>query len=175
MPSDMNFQEFNRRNPCTGCPAPCCRMQVSPYTAPADFMQVDHIKYLLNFPNTEILITRSGDWHLVRWGNCCEFEVRDLTCKLHNTPDKPRICVNYNPYNCWYKRIFVINEPPEAYRLNSARFKEWVNGIRFNEQGKVTTTPDFELALEIVKTIPLETTFKMLNNEFAAADVRQLL
>jgi hypothetical protein len=170
--SELSFQDYMRKNPCSGCPAPCCRMQVSPYTAPTNFMQVDHIKYLLHFSGTEVLVTRSGDWHIVRWGECCEFNMQDLTCKLHNTPEKPKICARYDPHECWYKRIFVTNEPPEAFRLNLARFNEWVKGIRFDDQGKITNIPDFELSLEIFKTIPLETTYEMLGHGLTATDMR---
>jgi hypothetical protein len=173
MSSDLNFQDFNQRNPCSGCPAPCCRVLVSTYPVPTTFMQLDYLKYALHFPGAEILVTRTGDWSIIKWGNCCEFEERTLTCKLHNTPEKPRTCVAYNPHNCWYKRIFVLNDEPEAYRLNLARFNEWIRDIRFNEDGKMTASPDFDKSLELLKTIPVEPSFKLLSDAETAADIRQ--
>lgn len=168
----LNFMEFGQSNPCVGCPAPCCRMQLIPYRAPTTFMDMDFVYYMLLFPHTEVVVTRNGDWYVVKWENCSAFETNTFTCKLHGTPAKPRTCTMYNAYNCWYKRAFVLEDPTEVYRLDLARFEVWIKEVRFAENGHIVSAPNFERSLEILKDMPIEPRLELLTGEALAADIR---
>jgi len=152
---ESSFAEFGERNPCTGCPAPCCLMQLIPHRPPATFMDIDFMHYMLLFPNTEVVITFNGEWSLIKWEQCTEFDPITLTCKLHNTPQKPRTCTMYNPYNCWYKKSFVLDDTQQVYRLNLERFSVWVEELQFAEDGQIISAPDFERSLEILRDMPI--------------------
>jgi hypothetical protein len=155
-PVEMSFTEFNEKNPCTGCPAPCCQMQLIPFKVPATFMDIDYLRYMLLFPRTEFSVTLTGEWSIIKWEDCREFDAGTHTCKLHNTAAKPRICAMYNPYNCWYKKSFVLNDVQQVYRMDLERFNTWVDELKFAPDGKITQAPDFERSVEVLKDIPIE-------------------
>lgn len=171
-PAELDFKEFSHRNPCASCPAPCCRLQLIPYRTPTTFMDIDFVHYMLLFPRTEIVVTRGGEWNIVKWENCGEFDADSLICKMHGTPGKPRTCAMYNPYNCWYKKAFVLDGSPEMYRLDLARFEAWLNDIHFAEDGKISSAPNFERSLEILKDIPIEPCLRPLPVDTLASDPR---
>jgi|WetSurMetagenome_2_1015567.scaffolds.fasta_scaffold643876_1 hypothetical protein len=168
----VNFERFSQANPCAGCPAPCCQLQLIPHRTPATFMEIDFLHYMLMFPRTEVVVTINGDWSIVKWENCGEFEAAAHTCRLHNTAAKPRTCAMYNPYNCWYKKSFVGRNSQQLYRLNLARFEVWVNELQFAEDGKIMTAPDFERSLEVLKDMPIEPCLEPLGSEGLSPDPR---
>lgn len=173
--SGHDFKQISQMNPCTGCPAPCCRVQVVPYRIPATYTEIDFIYYMLQFPRTEMVVTLTGDtvgWSIVKWEDCGAFEASTFTCKLHHMPEKPRMCRAYDAYNCWYKRCFVVERSPEVNRLDMARFKAWVNEIQFADDGKIISAPDFERSVEILNDMPIEPHFQMLTSEALASDPR---
>lgn len=168
----FGFAKFGQRNPCAGCPAPCCRLQLLPYKTPQTFMDMDHMRYMLLFPRTEMVVSRNGDWSVVKWENCRELEHGTCTCKLHDTVAKPQTCAAFNGYNCWYKRNFVTERPPEIYRLDKARFDVWVGEIHFDEQGQIVRVPGFEVSQEILSDIPIEPMFQPLADTSLGQDIR---
>ncbi len=169
---DLNFVEFSQRNPCADCPAPCCQLQLIPHRRPTTFMDTDFLHYMLLFPHTEVVVTLTDNWSIVKWEDCRAFEASKHMCKLHNTPAKPRTCSTYNPYNCWYKRSFVLNDSREVYRLDLERFEVWVNEIQFAEDGKSISMPNFERSLDIVKGMPIAPHIGLLSGNASASDPR---
>jgi hypothetical protein len=172
---ELTFEEFSQKNPCIGCPAPCCQMQLIPHRTPATFMDIDFLRYMLLFPHTEVVVTLNGEWSILKWEQCSEFEDSSHTCKLHNTSDKPRTCVMYNPYNCWYKRAFVLNDSHQVYRLDLTRFNLWVTELQFSEDGKIISAPNFERSLEILKDIPIEPYLEALTTDAVESDPRDMI
>jgi hypothetical protein len=157
--SEATFTQLRDKNPCLGCPAPCCRMQLIPCETPETFVDMDYVYYMLLFPNTEMVVTAAGDWHVLKWQDCHEFEPGTYACKVHDSPSQPRICFSYNAYDCWYQRNFVAEQPPQIYRLNLARFDVWVNEILFDSNGRIASAPCFEKSQQILKAIPIEPIF----------------
>jgi hypothetical protein len=147
-------------------------VQLVSYRTPKTFMDMDHVRYLLLFPHTEMVVTLNGDWYILKWENCHEFESSACTCKLHNTPAKPRTCTTFNAYNCWYKKNFVTEQPPEIYRLNLDRFDIWVNEILFDEQGRIVSAPNFEESQAILNTLPIEPSFQLMTGPALVGDIR---
>lgn len=168
----FNFAEFGQSNPCFGCPAPCCRMQIMPCNLPSSFMDLDYVRYMLLFPDTEVIVRKNGTWSLIKWVQCSAFDDTKCLCKLHNTPKKPNICKTYDAYNCWYKKNFVLTDSPEIYRLNLERFDVWVKEIQFAENGNIVSAPDFDRSLEILKDILIEPIFAQLDEAVLASDIR---
>lgn len=159
----FSFAEFSQSNPCFGCPAPCCRMQLIPCKIPASFKDLDYVRYMLLFPDTEAIVKQDGGWGLIKWVQCGAFDDQKFLCTLHNTPEKPQICSTYDAHNCWYKKSFVLTDSQELYRLNSARFEVWIKEIQFAENGNIISAPDFNRSLELLKDIPIEPNFAQSN------------
>ena len=156
-----NFLELTATNPCEGCPAPCCQMQVMPWVPPKSLMSVDHIRFSLLFPNTEFIVAESGEFSLVKWRKCSLLDDTKAMCTVHSTPEQPLTCVHFNPHQCWYKRNFVDTDTPsDVYRLNMDRYKVWIKSVAFNADGEVESFPAFQEAQEMFKDIPISPTFK---------------
>lgn len=168
----LSFTEFNQRNPCAGCPAPCCRMQLIPFKAPVTFMDIDFIRYLLLFRNTEMAVSTAGEWSIVKWEECSALDVDTCLCRLHNTPQKPHTCTQFNPYNCWYKNNFVLEGSQDVYRLDLKRFDVWVKEVQFAEDGRIIAGPDFERSMEILQEMPIERHFVPLSESVLTSDPR---
>ncbi len=156
-----NFMELAHNNPCEGCPAPCCQMQVMPWVPPRALMSVDHMRFSLLFPGTEFIVAATGEFSLVKWSTCSLFNEKTCRCSVHGTPKQPLTCVHFNPFQCWYKRNFVTDGPsPDVYRLNMARYEVWVKNIEFDDDNNIKALPSFQEAQELVKDIPLDYIFK---------------
>ena len=143
---NKNFFERTEKNPCEGCPAPCCRMQIHPCIPPTNLMSVDHIWYSLQFPGNELTIAINGQFQWVVWKTCALLDTTKATCTVHSTPRQPLTCQHYNPYNCWYKRCFVTagEEPKELCRMNLARFEKWMARLEFDKDDNLIAAPDFK-------------------------------
>lgn len=150
-----SFFEWMEESPCDGCPAPCCRLHLSPAKVPETVTDLDYLRYSLLFPGNELLVGADGSWMLARWQECSALEPGSCSCSLHATPAKPQVCVHFNPYNCWYKRNFTTAEPPDLYRLDRARFELWVESIGLDEDGLIVSAPPFEEAREMLRELPV--------------------
>ncbi|MDU9050401.1 MAG: hypothetical protein Q3M30_16270 [Candidatus Electrothrix sp. Rat3] len=159
--SQHTYSELTQQNPCNGCPAPCCRMQIHACLPPSTLMNIDHIRYSLLFPNTELTIARGGEFSYIRWETCSQFDEKECTCKLHNTSQKPLTCLHYNPHNCWYKRNFTTATAEDLCRFDSQRFEQWVAKVGFDEEGKVIDAPDFEETKALAQAHQIQPLFKL--------------
>lgn len=155
------FAELASNNPCEGCPAPCCQMQVMPWVKPQSLMSIDHMRFSLLFPDTEFIVAESGEFSLVKWQKCTILDTEKASCTVHSTPDQPLTCVHFNPHQCWYKRNFVdTDQATDVFRLNMERYEAWVENIEFGADSNVTAFPEFEEAQDIVRNIPITPNFE---------------
>ena len=154
--TQRTFAELTEEDPCQGCPAPCCRLQISPYKTPQNFADIDHVRFSLLFAQTEMAVAASGEWSLIRWQTCSLFDRDHCACTVHSTPAKPKICSEYNAHNCWYKRNYVGDAPPDIYRLDLRRFEVWVKEIVFDENGAIRSVPSFERSQELLRPLNLD-------------------
>lgn len=168
----LHLVEPGQQNPCIGCPAPCCRMQLIPYKTPVSAADIDHVRYLLLFPGTEMAVAATGEWFVLKWQDCRELDSDTCVCRVHHTLAQPRICYVYSAQNCWYKRNFVAAEiPPDLYRLDLARFKIWVETLLFDQQGALVQAPCFEDAQAILRDLPIAPMFEPLSIEALERDL----
>ena len=139
-----NFSAVAEHNPCDGCSAPCCRLVITSQDAPTTFHGLDHLRYLVAHEGAELLLDRSGRWQLSTT-NPCTLLTGDGRCSVHGTPRKPKICVNYDPIGCWYKRNFhEVDEPPDLIRIDFAAFDRIVAHVTFDDDGQIRDVPPFE-------------------------------
>ena len=137
-----NAPEHAATNPCVGCSAPCCRLLLSPQAAPQTFMELDYLSYVVLLAGVELVISEDGAWQVGRWGRCAHLTDAAL-CAVHDTNAKPRTCVYFNPYNCWYKRNFEVAaaDAPDVVRLDRAAYGRLLEQVVVAEDGALVRVP----------------------------------
>lgn len=144
------FTDLAEANPCDGCSAPCCRIVLTSHPTPQTFMDLDYIRYLLGFPGTELIVSRDGAWQQLSHRTCGLLDAADSRCTVHGTVRKPKVCVFFNPYRCWYKRNFTVADPPDIVRLDLSRFEAMLDACVFDDNGQLTQVPPWELLRDLV-------------------------
>ncbi len=127
-----NLEILTRKNPCDGCPALCCKIQILPCSQPQTLIDVDHIKYSLLYPLTEFIISKTGEFSYIKWGLCSLLSEKNCSCSVYGTPNRPLKCVHLDPNSCWYKRNFFEDTSSDICRLNLERFNIWFEKIIFD-------------------------------------------
>ena len=124
-------------------------------------MELDYVRYVLLFPNTELIIYNNGDCGIGKWEHCRHLD-GCLRCKVHYSPEQPRTCFYYNAHLCWYKKNFVTETPVDLTRLNLARFDAWVREIYFDSNGTIISVPTIQRLQEIIRPIPMDNVLTLL-------------
>ena len=138
-------------SPCAECQnSPCCTHLPLNNFKVTNLMELDHARYLLNFEHIELGLSASGDWSAYYTYPCRYLDRNTFGCTIHNQPHQPRICVNYNPYNCWYKRVFSVGQHEDFVRIDRARMELLVQYIEFDAERKITSVPAWETLLEMM-------------------------
>lgn len=145
-----NFFEFVQDNPCQGCLAPCCKMLLIDYPAPASFMEIDYMRYMLGFPNIKIILRKDGNWQVKVEQNCSFLDITTNLCTVHDTPKQPKTCSYYNPYHCWYKRNFINNEPPDLIEIDLTKFELLLANLQFDHEGNIIQMPSWEFVTGVL-------------------------
>ncbi|MCI0526529.1 MAG: YkgJ family cysteine cluster protein [Nitrospira sp.] len=141
---DKNFFEKAEENPCTGCSAPCCRMLLIPHPTPATYMDLDYIRYMVGFHHVQMILTSDGHWQVLVQQTCRLLDQKTSLCTVHNTSRKPKTCVFFNPYRCWYKRNFTVENPPDIIRVDMDAMEAILAHVQFDEEGNITEIPTWE-------------------------------
>ncbi len=145
-----NFFEVSEDNPCHGCAAPCCRMLLIPHPTPTSYMDLDYIRYMVAFEKVQMLLNRDGHWQIQIEQVCQLLDRETNLCTVHNTPKKPKTCVFFNPYRCWYKRNFTVDNPPDIIRIDIQAIETILAHVRFDEQGNILEIPQWEFSKDLV-------------------------
>jgi len=139
-------------SPCATCQtSPCCtHLPLHTFTV-SNLLELDHARYLLNFDRIQLGLSANGDWS-VYYVYPCRFLDRDtLGCTVHNTPEQPQICVQYNPYNCWYRRVFTQSVSEEFLQIDRPRFEYIASQIECDEFNRIVKTPDWAAMVEALR------------------------
>jgi Fe-S-cluster containining protein len=153
---DKNFFEFSQDNPCQECSAPCCKMLLIDYPAPATFMEMDYIRYMLGFPSIKIVLKKDGIWQVKVEQTCSFLDLETNLCTVHNTPKQPKTCAYYNPYHCWYKRNYTQESSPDLVEIDLAKFELLLENIQFDGEGNIAKIPSWEFVRNLLNAIKTE-------------------
>jgi hypothetical protein len=145
-----------RVSPCSSCEStPCCQylpLQTFPMAGLGD---VDYAFYLLNFDDIELGIAPDGTWSAY-YRQACRFLARDtLGCQLHGTPAKPHVCVQYNPYSCFYRGALSAEGSPGHIRIDRTRLQMFADALTFDDERRLTGAPSFEALAAAVAASPI--------------------
>ena len=139
-----NFAAYAEHNPCDDCSAPCCQLVILQQATPTTFTALDRLRYLVAHDGAELLLDRKGNWQLAT-ANPCKLLTADRRCSVHGTAQQPKICVNYSPHGCWYKRNFhEVDEPPDLIRMDLEGFDRVVAQVSFDDAGRVVGVPPYD-------------------------------
>lgn len=139
-------------SPCANCSSsPCCTHLPLTNFKVTNLLELDHAIYLLNFDNIELTISASGEWSAYYAYPCRYLNRQTFECTVHDDPRQPQICVHYNPYNCWYKRVFTAGQNDEVIRIDRPRLELLVQHIEFDEQRQITSVPGWDALTEMMR------------------------
>ena len=147
------FKELNENYPCQECSAPCCKFLLIPHKSPATYMEMDFIRYVLNFPNINITVSKSGSWGILIEQECIHFDSESDNCRVHKTIIQPKTCSYFNPYQCNYKYNLEKGTPNSIYILTREKFENWVQLVKFNESGEIVEAPSFEASVKLLEKL----------------------
>lgn len=144
-------------SPCAACPtSPCCTHLPLHTFKVSTVLELDHARYLLNFDRIELGLASSGEWSAY-YRYPCRFLDRDtFGCRLHASPEQPSICVHYNPYQCWYKRVLTRSVSDDFLRIDRQRFEAILPLYGFDGASALVDAPDWATLVATVARLPLE-------------------
>ena len=138
------FFEYASRNPCAHCRASyCCWYLGLEKLRPSQFSHFDTLHFYLNFPNMEILVEPNGQWGIYLRQACRHLSETDHRCSIRGTPEHPKVCSTFNPYNCFYKTAISGQDPASRFvRLDRSHFLRVVENIKFTTFGTALYVPN---------------------------------
>lgn len=141
-------------SPCASCEtSPCCtHLPLHTFTI-SNLLELDHARYLLNFDRIQLGLSAAGDWSVYYVYPCRFLDRNDLSCTVHNQPAQPQICTQYNPYNCWYQRVFTRSVSAEFLQVDRPRFEYIASQIEFDAFNQIVTTPDWATMVEALRDV----------------------
>ena len=151
-----NFFEKSEENPCFGCSAPCCRMLLIPHPTPSTYMDLDYIRYMVGFQSVKMILNRDGTWQVLVEQTCQLLDQKTDRCTVHNTSRKPKTCVFFNPFRCWYKRNFTTPDPPDLIRIDMDAMEAILELVRFDDEGNILEIPTWETVHDLINSRSVE-------------------
>ncbi len=142
-------------SPCRSCSTvPCCSHLPLQTFKITNIVELDHAIYTLNFDRMVLGVHASGDWS-VYYSYPCQFLNREnFTCDIHESPDRPQICLHYSPYRCWYKKAFTGNSDGDFVLIDRQRMEFLLPYIVFDDSRDIIQVPDWATIISIIDNLP---------------------
>lgn len=155
-PENHSFEQA-LASPCASCTtSPCCtHLPLHSFTV-ATLMDLDHARYLLNFDHIELGLSIAGEWTVYYRYPCRFLDRDDFSCTVHGSAEQPAICVNYNPYSCWYRRTLTQPATEDFLRIDRFRLEALLTLLEFDGDGAIIGVPEWPQLVEAVLAVPLE-------------------
>lgn len=144
-------------SPCQTCrSSPCCSMLQLDVLTTIGLMELDKINFYLNFDNIEILLTEGWEWNIYYHYPCRYYGPGESKCRIHDTGQQPGVCIHYNPYSCFYKKLDRARHNPGRGMIwiNRERLDFLLSQISFAEDRKIAEIPETAKLHEPLSRIP---------------------
>lgn len=142
----LNFQQA-LSSPCVGCSASCCTyLPLHDFTI-TRMQELDYAFYLINFDRIELAWLQGNSWRAHYRAPCTKLDLETYRCTVHGTTEQPNVCKRYDPYNCFYKRIFEGEASNRFVRMDRGRLEAWANMVVFNGHRDIVGYPEMEAAV----------------------------
>lgn len=147
-------------SPCATCDtSPCCtHLPLQSFTI-SDMRGVDHARYLLNFQRIRLGLSADGTWQAYYYHPCRYLDRDSRGCTIHGQPQQPRICVHYNPYQCWYKAALTQDVTEDFLLMDRRRFDFVVEHLEFDALLNLVGNPDWPTMLAAMAQMPIDPAF----------------
>jgi len=143
-------------SPCQECGrSPCCTYLPLHSFKITNLVELDHALYLLNFDNIELGLSASGDWSVYHTLPCRLLDTERFLCTVHDEPAQPQICVHYNAYRCWYKRVLSDGQTDDFLRVDRRRMAWVLQRLRFDAGRNLVHVPDWADMQKAFADLPL--------------------
>ncbi|MEL6347618.1 MAG: hypothetical protein AAFV53_31210 [Myxococcota bacterium] len=149
----LNFAQA-LSSPCVGCSATCCTFLPLHDFQITRLQELDYALYLLNFDRIELAWLQGGSWRAHYRAPCTKLDLATRRCTVHGTDLQPNVCKRYDPYNCFYKRLFEGAETSDFVRMDRGRVRAWADMVVFDGHRDIVGYPDRDAALAVLP--PLE-------------------
>ena len=133
-----------RANPCAGCHTPCCTFLPLYDFQLTNHATLDYALYLIGFANIEFALVQNSLWRVHYRMRCSNLD-QENRCVVHNTPDKPSVCRNYDPFQCFYVKAFGAKKDPAYVRFDRDRFLQYAQNLVFDEHRNIVSYPDMNV------------------------------
>lgn len=140
----VTLQAAKTQSPCLSCDtSPCCKILHIDELTMATVMELDKIRYYLNFPYVEVLLTVDGKCSVYYSTPCRHFDAEQSLCRIHDQAAQTEICRNYSPYHCFYRKAEADKKRiGQGYIwLNAARFRRLEAMCRFDDEHRLQSMP----------------------------------
>lgn len=141
-PDLKTFSLNEYRNICDNCSSWCCTHLSVPFKTPTQFKDIDYLRYCLNFPGTQVVVSDRG-WSLLVKTACTH--LKDNRCTIYDQPERPQICRYYPEQDCYYRKTTAKVRPDNYIRLAKNEFDLVSELFRFNQEGALLQAPDANL------------------------------
>lgn len=154
-PARLSYLEA-MASPCGACEsAPCCRyLPLQTFTV-TTFVELDYATYLLGFDRIELGLSPDGTWGAYYRQPCRYLDPGDSSCRVHGTSLQPHICVQYNPYTCWYRPALSGDLAGNHLRIDRTRMEFVLSRLEFDTDRKIVSAPAWEELQEAFAGMPM--------------------
>lgn len=143
-------------SPCVSCSGtPCCSYLPLKTFRLATLTDVDEALYLLNFDNIELGVVPDGTWSVYYRQTCRFNDQTSGACTLHGTSAKPHVCVQYNPYTCFYRGALSEAGSSSYLRIDRTRMRTLADALVFDDERRVVGAPSIDWLVEQFADVPL--------------------
>lgn len=136
----LNYREAIE-SPCSKCgDSPCCCLFHMRDMRTKTLLELDTIKYYLNFYSIEILLSPGFNWSVYYSRPCRFLDLKTAECRIHNLPhQQPSVCIHYNPYHCFYKTVQTAKSgfSPDMIWINRERFDFLLSRTQFDDDRQI--------------------------------------
>ena len=119
---------------------------------------VDYALYLLNFDNIELGVAADGSWSAYYRQSCRFLDPDTFGCQLHGTPEKPHVCVQYNPFSCFYRKAFGSGADAAYLRIDRQRMQVVADSLVYDAERNIVGAPTIESLADAFSDLPLDAT-----------------
>lgn len=145
--------------PCESCDAYCCCYLPLQVVPARNLMEIDFLRYALNFARVEAGFTIGGQWSLYYVMPCRLFDRNSRTCTVHGSDLQPKTCSAYNEHDCWYQRA-TRDDAAGFLRFDRTRFARLLAALTFDRDRNLAAAPDWSQMTELCRTTPLAYTWQ---------------
>ncbi|MBR58188.1 MAG: hypothetical protein CMH54_09220 [Myxococcales bacterium] len=135
-------ESVDGEHPCQGCVAPCCSTVTVFEMTPRTFRDVDYLGYILGFDRLELMWLPDGSVEVNYRALCRHLERSTGRCKVHDTPEQPDLCRDYDAKSCAYKPQFLGVPRSDSIRVSEARFAAVAALFSYDARGRIVKAPD---------------------------------